>query len=348
MDHLPAAVRTYRDNVENHVRIEEISESTQIAKADVVAGGPPCQGFSSAGLRRAGDARNSLVSVFSTLVAREKPAAFVFENVEGFLTTDDGDRVLDLLEPLIAAGYRVHLREDQCRKLRRSAAPKASCCLGGLGMESAVSRGDTRRPSERPARNSGGGRDLPPTPSLVDALCDLPPASRDGDVSIVEDHIYKSLSDEVGKTRRVMEQGQRMRDLPKSTGTSSYRRRAYRRVMDGTPTERRGERTSSGVRRLRGDQPSKAITGGARSEFLHPTENRNLTLRECARIQTFPDSFRFIGLASERAFSLVTPCPLAWLRRLERVLQRRFVRARPRGNTTTAHCRASFRHYRRA
>src|SRR5581483_7790557 len=65
----------------------------------------------------------------------------------------------------------------------------------------------------------------------------------------------------------------------------------------------------AGLRRLRVDAPSKAITSGARSEFLHPTEHRLLTLRECARIQTFPDSFRFVGTASERALLIGNAVP---------------------------------------
>jgi DNA (cytosine-5)-methyltransferase 1 len=60
---------------------------------------------------------------------------------------------------------------------------------------------------------------------------------------------------------------------------------------------------------LRLDQPSKAITGGACSEFVHPTEHRYLTVRECARIQTFPDSFGFVGTASEQALLIGNAVP---------------------------------------
>ncbi len=90
-----------------------------------------------------------------------------------------------------------------------------------------------------------------------------------------------------------------MRDLPSELWHESYRRRAFRRVMDGTPSEKRGG-APAGLRRLKPDEPSKAITGAARSEFLHPFENRNLTLRECARLQTFSDDFVFAGSIGER------------------------------------------------
>jgi DNA (cytosine-5)-methyltransferase 1 len=53
------------------------------------------------------------------------------------------------------------------------------------------------------------------------------------------------------------------------------------------------------LRRLEASLPSKAITGGAQAEFIHPTEDRPLTIRECARLQTFPDTFAFAGRGTE-------------------------------------------------
>ena len=97
-----------------------------------------------------------------------------------------------------------------------------------------------------------------------------------------------------------LRQGQTMRDLPEELWHDSYRKRAFRRVMDGTPTERRGG-APAGLRRLRADEPSKAITGGALREFIHPTEDRPLTLRECATLQTFPADFEFRGSVAEKA-----------------------------------------------
>jgi DNA (cytosine-5)-methyltransferase 1 len=90
-----------------------------------------------------------------------------------------------------------------------------------------------------------------------------------------------------------------MRDLPEALWHESYKRRAFRRVMDGTPTEKRGG-APAGIRRLRADEPSKAITGGALRDFLHPTENRSLTIRECATLQTFPMDFKFWGNDGEK------------------------------------------------
>ncbi len=99
-----------------------------------------------------------------------------------------------------------------------------------------------------------------------------------------------------------------MRDLPEEYWHPSFRRRAYRRVKDGTPSERRGG-PPFGMRRLKGNEPSKAITGRAANEFVHPSEDRFLTLRECARLQTFPDHFTFCGTKAERALLIGNAVP---------------------------------------
>ena len=66
-----------------------------------------------------------------------------------------------------------------------------------------------------------------------------------------------------------------MRDLPEEYWHNSYRRRAFRRVMDGTPTEKRGG-APVGIRRLRLEEPSKAVTGAARNE-IYPSDGRSMS-----------------------------------------------------------------------
>jgi DNA (cytosine-5)-methyltransferase 1 len=140
---------------------------------------------------------------------------------------------------------------------------------------------------------------LPPTPTLQQALADLP-APGTKEPGKPTGHFYRPLVGVDLERAKALKPGQRMRDLPTELWHDSYRRRAYRRVMDGTPTERRGG-APAGIRRLVPDEPCKAITGGALSEFLHPSEDRNLTLRECARLQTFSDDFCFRGTCAEQA-----------------------------------------------
>jgi DNA (cytosine-5)-methyltransferase 1 len=302
-DNWDCAVKTYSRNLGNHIRWAAISEDLELATATVILGGPPCQGFSSAGARRDDDHRNTLVAVFARLIAKQRPRAFVFENVEGFLTGGRGRFVFDLLDPLIEAGYRIHLRKVNAANFGVPQHRKRVVGIGGLGWD------PTFPAPTHTARGAPGallgGRRLPPTPSITDALAGLPPASigTNGD-----DHTYCALKGLDLERARRLRPGQRMRDLPEELWHESYKRRAYRRVMDGTPVEKRGG-APAGLRRLCADEPSKAITGAAINEFIHPTEDRALTVRECARIQTFPDDFVFAGSRRDRAQQIGNAVP---------------------------------------
>jgi DNA (cytosine-5)-methyltransferase 1 len=292
------AIDTYRANLGSHATLAQIDDETSLPPADVIVGGPPCQGFSSAGSRRKGDQRNNLVSVFARLVACHRPRVFVFENVEGFVTNEGGRFVLNLLDPLIEAGYFVHVRKVNAANYGVPQHRKRVLAIGGLGWAPTF-------PS--PTHSAWGAPgalafpSLPLTSTLGEALRGLPPAAaaNEGECDDGLDNVYPLLNEADLERAKLLGPGQRMRDLPEEFWHNGYRRRAFRRVMDGTPTEQRGG-PPAGVRRLNFDEPCKAITGGAQNEFLHPEEHRPLTVRECARVQSFADSFRFLGKRSER------------------------------------------------
>jgi DNA (cytosine-5)-methyltransferase 1 len=291
------AVRSYQLNLGDHIHKLFINAELDAPTATVVIGGPPCQGFSSAGLRRPDDARNTLVGEFSRLIARLKPNAFVFENVEGFLTSTDGLFVFELLEPLIEAGYRLHLRKVNAANYGVPQHRKRVVAIGGLGWDPTFPK-PTHAAFGAPGSHRSNGRALTRTPTLSEALSVLPPASTKSSVAVT-DHTFHALDGDDLKRAQLLLPGQWMRDLPEELWHDSYKRRAFRRVMDGTPTEKRGG-APAGIRRLRADEPSKAITGGALRDFLHPTDDRPLTIRECATLQTFPLDFNFCGNDTEK------------------------------------------------
>lgn len=309
-DHWKPAVATYRANFKHDIQSCEISPLLDLPKADVIIGGPPCQGFSSAGLRKQGDKRNSLVEVFSSLIVKHLPTAFVFENVEGFLTGEGGQHVFSLLDPLIEAGYRIHFRKVNASTFGVPQHRKRVVAIGGLGWSPSFPE-HTYASRGAPGASALNRVGMPETPSVEDALRGLPCAvmNRKGEEAELPDHVY-SLFGEADQARaRLLKQGQRMRDLPEEYWHESYKKRANRRVMDGTPSERRGG-APSGLRRLMADEPSKAITGGALREFVHPHDDRPLTIRECARLQQFPDSFLFCGTQAEKIQMIGNAVPL--------------------------------------
>ena len=318
-DSAPAAVQSYRSNFQHRATIENLHWDTTLPNVDIVVGGPPCQGFSSAGKRSPGDVRNSLVAVFAHLVARHRPQAFLFENVEGFLTGDEGKWVVDLLDPLIAAGYCIHLRKVNAANYGVPQHRKRVVALGGLGWDPgfpSVTHCATGAPGSLAV-----GRGLPECPNIQQALQGLPPAMPRGrgQRPLMADHDFRAPRGAEVARISALRPGQTMKDLPECLWHDTYRRRAHRRVMDGTPSERRGG-APAGLRRLVPNQPSKAITSGANSEFIHPTEDRPLTLRECARLQTFPDNFRFMGTLAEKAMLIGNAVPPLLAERIVRHL----------------------------
>lgn len=315
-DYWEPAVRTFGRNFEKTAVLaadaRELTARDLLSNArlecppDLVAGGPPCQGFSSAGARIASDERNSLVGIFAMMVAELRPRAVLFENVEGFLTASAGDYLIALLDPLIEVGYRVHIRKCNVANYGVPQLRKRVIGLGILGADPPFPT-PTHRAAGAPGVHRVGPTTLQPAPSVREALAHLPaPALRaPGRPS---DHFRRPMSADDEERVRALLQGQTMRDLPPELHHPSYRRRAYRRVMDGTPSERRGGAPAA-LRRLREDEPAKAITGAGTRELIHPTENRSLTLRECARLQTFPDNFEFLGNQSERAVLIGNAVP---------------------------------------
>ena len=122
------------------------------------------------------------------------------------------------------------------------------------------------------------------------------------------DHVQKVETGIQLERITALKVGQTMKDLPEYLQHDSFKRRASRRVCDGTPSEKRGG-APSGLKRLSYDEPCLTITSAALSEFVHPTQNRTLTIRECARIQTFPDTFLFYGTDAQKILQIGNAIP---------------------------------------
>ena len=305
VDSWAPAIETFNSNISNHGVVETIDFDFELPESDIVVGGPPCQGFSSAGLRKHDDERNTFVSVFGHLISDALPKAFIFENVEGFLTGQSSHFVFDLLSPLLNVGYWIRLKKINAANFGIPQHRKRVIVIGGLGFDPGFPIFSNYAEGAPGSHLIGVG--LPESPTVMEAIGDLPEACKKNQQEI-DGHFLNSIKVDDLKRIKVLKEGQTMKDLPENLWHETYRRRAYRRVMDGTPTARRGG-APAGMRRLRGNYPSKTITGGANREFLHPIEDRYLTLRECARLQSFPDTFQFKGNTSEQAQQIGNAVP---------------------------------------
>lgn len=233
------------------------------------------------------------------------------ENVEGLLTSNNGIYITEAAKAFIEMGYAIRIEKVYAQEYGIPQRRKRVIILGNR-IGKPFSFPDPVSPATgRIFRNS--------TTSLIQAINDLPKAAtkatvaqpyeqsaethiairlRDG-AEFVTDHNYEHVDGLQLDRICALRPGETMKNLPEHLQHASFKKRANRRVSDGTPSERRGG-APSGLKRLIASEPCLTITSAATREFIHPSEDRTLTIRECARIQTFPDTFSFIGNSSDK------------------------------------------------
>jgi len=282
---------------------------------DLLAGGPPCQGFSSAGRRRGDDPRNSLIERYLELVDVLQPKILLLENVRGF-TLDFRARP--------GAGYPN--RENAAAQLARRLS-------SDYDVESQIMRAcDFGIPQKRPrfilvATRKGSGakagalQGLPATGSLVlqsyglkptasaeDAISDLE-VSRNELVACSDSRGFQAIGYDVplSQYQRVMRDGHvgPPSDTRLAKHTQAVRER-FADIIEACIREGRKSRQLNvamrekfGIRKmatrvLDRDLPAPTVTSMP-DDLLHYSEPRTLTVRENARLQTFPDWFVFCG-----------------------------------------------------
>ena len=306
----PDAVQSYKTHFPSaNIRqgdIRQLDPASLPNNIDMLLGGPPCQGFSSAGQKFWDDERNKLLTEYIRILHSLRPKWFLMENVEGLLTAWDGQYICETVKALLSLGYNVTLEKLYAHAYGVPQRRKRVVLVGNrLGHI-------FRFPPH--THNVSGAIFRKSEATFLEATSDLPPATTDAtslvkyaippqndlqkwlrhDQTAIAQHFYFSQGDDQQVRIAMLKPGQTMKDLPEELQHDSFKRRANRRVCDGTPTERRGG-APSGIKRLIADEPALTITGAAMREFVHPSVDRPLSLRECARLQTFPDNYIFFG-----------------------------------------------------
>jgi DNA (cytosine-5)-methyltransferase 1 len=290
------AVATYRRNLGPHALVADVRTVTgdqlrQLAgtdRIDLVAGGPPCQGFSVQ--RRGGetDRRNGLPFEFLRLVAELRPQLFLLENVPG-MRRRHGEGVLDaFLTEAERLNYRCSTAVLDAVRYGVPQFRKRLIVVGRLGDDGFV--------FPPPSTDAAD-----PQTHVRTALTDLPEPPEGRDHPSLIHHRRTRLSALNRERLRHVPPGGGMQDLP-----AHLRVRCHR---DGP--KRIGHRYVYG--RLHPDEPAATLTARfdsfTRGKFAHPFADRNLTLREGARLQTFPDDFVFEGNQEEVAAQIGNAVP---------------------------------------
>ena len=309
VDHDTAALETHRANFRGKALEVDMAEPSEVAALienlrplgiDLVAGGPPCQPFSRAGrakirslindgVRDEVDARKELWRSFIDVVLALKPRAVLMENVPDMAIGDDLFVIRAIADILEGAGYVVDYRLlDAWRHGVPQHRKRFILQARNDGALPAWPAPMEHRPTVRdaiedlpPLDDTTGARELPymgqPSSALAKTL-------RDDDADIIYDHMTRPVRDDDREAFELMTSSTLYSDLPEH----------LRRYRSDTFNDK--------YKRLDWDDLSRTITAHIAKDgywYIHPEEHRTLTVREAARIQTFPDSFRFAGTRSD-------------------------------------------------
>ena len=248
---------------------------------DGIIGGPPCQGFSMVGTRNEADERNSLYLEYVRFVETVKPKFFVLENVKGLLTLKGGNFKEDILERFTGLGYNVDFK---VLKASHFGVPQNRERVFFVGLKKDIF-GDKffEFPEGSTDNIIGTEHALSDMPSLdnkednetykCEPLNDYQKRLR-GTSETIKNHEVTNHTQQTIEIIGMVPDGGNIKDLPEEY----YSVRNY----------------SSAFKRMNSQLPSTTIDCGHRNYF-HYKENRIPTVRESARIQSFPDEYFFTG-----------------------------------------------------
>jgi len=259
----PRAAATYKCNLGDHLVLADVREIAPSGSCEVLVGGPPCQGFSTLGKRRPGDLRNSLALEFVRWASALRPQVVIIENVEPFVRTDVWKQLAGGLERL---GFVV--RAECLNTVDFGAAQRRlrSFTIGSLVGDLSIRRlSEFRDGTVRDAwqglssRPDGKNWHYAPEPSSIarKRMSRIPPGGSKKDLMDAE---------------------------PDLCPPSWWRSRVELTDVWG---------------RLRWDEPSNTVrtccNNASKGRYIHPDQNRVISLREAARLQSIPDEFQFLG-----------------------------------------------------
>ncbi len=291
----PMSIRTYTKNV-SEAKLMSVSELTTAdipVGIDVIVGGPPCQGFSKQrkGAADGNDPRNALLKDFCRVIVEVRPAAFILENVAVFGQKRGKDLLSEMKGELDFYGYEFFPHFYNCADYGLAQTRERFVLVGTEGFEF-----------------------TPPEPTVDEwqtvkmHIGDLPspPEDYSDDPELPNHQAARVTSKNIERISHVPPGGD-WRDIP-----HDLRLACHQRIDENTPggwTDVYG--------RLQWDGQAPTLTGGfdsfTRGRYAHPEEDRPLTPREGARLQGFPDWFKFFGTRADwrRQIGNAVPPPLA-------------------------------------
>lgn len=281
---------------------QDFLDATGLEKGqlDCLAGGPPCQGYSVYNHQRGmHDERSHLFKEYLRIVKGLMPKWLVMENVTGIMSAGEGEAFQAVLAGIRGLGYNV---EAKILRAEDYGVPQERRRVVFIGNRVGV-------PINWPAKTHGEG--LLPLTTIKDALNDLP-ALANGEDKGVTKYRTRATSD----FQRELRQGSnvvhnhsasklgainiaRMQHIPQG---GSWRDVPHDLLPAGMKRAKRSDHTKR-YGRMRWDGQSCTVLTKCDihwGAYIHPEQDRSITVREAARIQSFPDWFHFTGPRTEQ------------------------------------------------
>ena len=288
----PYAAQTYRVNHPRTLIINEDIRQVRNLRFDrrnqslVLFGGPPCQGFSTSNqkTRNKNNPQNWLFREFIRIARETVPDWIVFENVKGIKETETGFFVTEISRALIELGYtcttmvlcaadygipQVRSRFFLIGSLHGKKPKKPECSGSLITVKDAI--------EDLPSLKNGAKQDI--LSYKTDAKSDYAKMLRKN-MERCSGHLVSHNNNNIIKRYAFIPQGGNWKDIPDNL---------MRNYADKS-------RCHTGIyRRLTANQPSITVGNYRKSMLIHPWEDRGLSVREAARLQSFPDSYIFCG-----------------------------------------------------
>lgn len=286
--------------------LEQYSEQLKALQGtvDLVAGGPPCQGFSMAGRRVENDVRNQLVFSYIKFIEYVRPKMILFENVKGFTYAFDKNKNPDavpyskiVIEKLQQLGYDV---SPQVIDFSKYGVPQKRKRFILVGIQKAI--GTASKFVEKLDSNKQRfltSKHLTENTTIADAISDLLRSNGESPTPDRKGFMSGIYGEPVSEYQKLMRRNTNntIADSHSFAKQSEEKVSCYRKLLAEYP--RRGVRIDGTARNgwnikqrgiviLNPDAAAPTITGQP-DDYLHYCEPRIMTVRECARIQSFPD-----------------------------------------------------------
>ena len=308
------ALKTYKCNLKRtkvlkedikKVTGEKITELTGINRRDnfLLAGCPPCQGFSSLGKRDANDEKNELVYEYIRIINELEPSFILMENVPG-MSTGVGKEIFKNVVKELEENYHVEYATLNAADFGVPQIRKR-LVLHGIRNDVYDNLGLAKEKQKilpKPTHSKEKKKGYRKWVTVRKVIFDLPmlEAGESYDDGIIKNHKARSLSEKnIERLQEIRLHGGNREMISEELQLECHKK------------ENVSYTDTYGI--INPDKPAPTITSGctiiSKGRYCHPTQNRGLSIREAARLQSFDDKFEFQGNMGEMSLQIGNAVP---------------------------------------